>query len=304
MDHGIKRSTPGCAVPGCPGKHKGHGLCEMHLVRQRRNGHPGSAEKRKPRGICQASGCDEPHQARGFCDRHYRQALREDPEHIERRRRAEADPGTARVCSSCGRALTLRDFYRDKSGRGGYRSNCKDCQKADVMARWQADPEGHRARQAVHRATPERRQKDCESAARWRAEHPEQVRATLAAYRARPENRELARQRSRAWRIANPERKRELDRQRLARMRQFGGGGSIPAEMLATKLAYWGHRCWIAGPNCTVEPDQWDHVKPLSKGGAHLLANLRPACNPCNSSKKARWPFPLTYGPARLVIAC
>jgi 5-methylcytosine-specific restriction endonuclease McrA len=44
--------------------------------------------------------------------------------------------------------------------------------------------------------------------------------------------------------------------------------------------------CWM----CGGEAEQVDHVKPLSAGGAHILANLRPACGYCNRSKGPRWP--------------
>jgi 5-methylcytosine-specific restriction endonuclease McrA len=47
--------------------------------------------------------------------------------------------------------------------------------------------------------------------------------------------------------------------------------------------------CWM----CGGDADTVDHVKPLSKGGAHILANLRSACQSCNSSKGATWPFDL-----------
>jgi 5-methylcytosine-specific restriction endonuclease McrA len=297
-------NPPECRVPDCPGKPKGHGLCEMHGARQRRTGRVGSAEKRKPRGQCQAPGCDKPHQARGFCEQHYRQVLCNDPERIKRHQAAAER--VVRTCSECKLVLPLATgYYRDKGGAGGYRSNCKDCHRANTLARQRANPEQYRARQATLRADPKRRQRDRESSARWRAENPERARATLAAYRARPENRERLREYIREWRLAHPEKRREYSRRREARKRQMRGGGTIRRELLAAKLAYWGGCCWIAGPNCTVVPDQWDHVKPLSKGGPHLLANLRPACNRCNSSKKARWPFPLIYAPARrAVVAC
>jgi 5-methylcytosine-specific restriction endonuclease McrA len=85
----------------------------------------------------------------------------------------------------------------------------------------------------------------------------------------------------------------EHARRRYA-LKKAGAATRIPVALLAAKLAYWGSRCWIAGPGCTIDPEAWDHVKPLSKGGAHLLANLRPACKSCNSSKSARWPWPTT----------
>ena len=47
--------------------------------------------------------------------------------------------------------------------------------------------------------------------------------------------------------------------------------------------------CWM----CGGAKESVDHVKPLSKGGAHILANLRPACKSCNSRKRNRWPVPM-----------
>ena len=49
------------------------------------------------------------------------------------------------------------------------------------------------------------------------------------------------------------------------------------------------NECWI----CNVELTEvcWDHVQPLSKGGAHALNNLKPSCRSCNSRKSASWPF-------------
>lgn len=44
-------------------------------------------------------------------------------------------------------------------------------------------------------------------------------------------------------------------------------------------------KCWL----CGKEASTIDHVKPLSKGGLHILANLRPACLSCNSRKRNRW---------------
>ena len=54
-------------------------------------------------------------------------------------------------------------------------------------------------------------------------------------------------------------------------------------------LLEFNNQCWI----CEVELDvvQWDHVHPLSKGGAHVRSNLRPACKDCNGRKGSIHPF-------------
>ena len=51
------------------------------------------------------------------------------------------------------------------------------------------------------------------------------------------------------------------------------------AEQLAARIAYYGNRCWLC------------HVKPLAKGGPHMLSNLRPACSSCNRAKSDKWPL-------------
>jgi 5-methylcytosine-specific restriction endonuclease McrA len=62
----------------------------------------------------------------------------------------------------------------------------------------------------------------------------------------------------------------------------------IPVSLIGAKVAYWGRKCWV----CKAEnPSEMDHVKPVSKGGAHILANLRPICGSCNRSKRDRWPL-------------
>lgn len=58
---------------------------------------------------------------------------------------------------------------------------------------------------------------------------------------------------------------------------------------VAARFAMWADRCWL----CGVEATEQDHVKPLSKGGRHLPANIRPICRSCNSRKGNRWPFPV-----------
>jgi 5-methylcytosine-specific restriction endonuclease McrA len=246
------------------------------------------------KATCTIPGCPKPVRvkSRGLCNQHYH-AWRRHGDPLVKKERWPAEPSTGfRTCSKCQRTLPLDDdhFFRHATGQGGYRRDCKDCRTAYDKARYQAKGEQIRAYQAIYRADPEHRRKDRESSAQWRAENPERHRAALARNRARPGKQEVANQRSRAWRIANPERKNENERRRSA-LKRNGTATRIPVELLAAKLAYWGGRCWIAGPGCTVEPEQWDHVKPLSKGGPHLLANLRPACANCNDRKKARWPF-------------
>jgi len=50
------------------------------------------------------------------------------------------------------------------------------------------------------------------------------------------------------------------------------------------------HRCAYCGRRAKGHLTQ-DHVTPLSKGGAHTLNNIVPACQSCNSSKGVKAPL-------------
>ena len=81
------------------------------------------------------------------------------------------------------------------------------------------------------------------------------------------------------WRLSNARRQQRLEVQTIR--------GACTEQKIEARMAYWGNRCWICGGPATER----DHVKPLSRGGLHLPANMRPACGSCNRSKKDRWPF-------------
>lgn len=111
--------------------------------------------------------------------------------------------------------------------------------------------------------------------------------AKSAAYaNATPERRAAAVKRAEAWNARQPEYRREVIRRRRARIRS---ATVVPFTMaqLDARMSMFGHRCWMCGGPF----EQVDHVKPVSKGGAHMLCNLRPACAACNLAKNGRWPF-------------
>ena len=105
------------------------------------------------------------------------------------------------------------------------------------------------------------------------------------------DNREHVRARMRDYYAENKVAYASYSLKRRAAHVKWGAVQLITPEMLAGKLAYWGSSCWM----CRNPFQAWDHVKPIAKGGPHLLCNLRPSCNRCNSRKSAKW-----LGSARL----
>jgi 5-methylcytosine-specific restriction endonuclease McrA len=195
--------------------------------------------------------------------------------------------GKLKVCRHCGTEKPVSEFYKDKSRTDGYARICKACNQKRNKAMYAANPE---ASKASYRA--------------WRIANAERARA--ADREKYQKNKKRRNAQSRAWAVAHPERTQEIAR-RSAEVNRFRvreqrirsearrraakrGASAVPfsAEELASRIAFYGGICWI----CRVAPwEHIDHVKPLDKGGPHMLANLRPACGPCNISKNAQWPF-------------
>lgn len=193
-----------------------------------------------------------------------------------------------RTCRQCSAELLLVEhYYKDKRSPGGYRTMCKACCRA-YFAEYRRGPGGERAKAYLAEYRAAHREKARATTARYREEHPDRVRAAQDRYRADPAHKEIARERATAFRKANPEKRLEYGRRRRARMRASAVGKKvITPEQLAAKRAYWGDRCWM----CHGPAGAWDHVKPINRQGAHILANLRPACLPCNTRKKDCWPY-------------
>ena len=144
-----------------------------------------------------------------------------------------------------------------------------------------------RERQRLRRADPEKRAHDREKArpgdlARYhrnRTEDPDRVRGY--------ERKSYASQMSRA---GSPRRVRMESR--ANRGRSAGKVPGIPTTAtLQDRLAYYGGRCWVCGVDTADAGLHWDHVKPISKGGADALCNLRPTCPSCNLAKGNTWPY-------------
>lgn len=147
------------------------------------------------------------------------------------------------------------DWHGTLSGYTNYNCRCEACRFAFAgygKEWWAANPD-----------------KALAYGASWRAQYPDRVRASV-----------------RKWSRANRDKCRQHENLRRARKAAVV---TIPftAEQLAQKWAYYGDRCYLCG-----EPaDSTDHVKPIAKGGPHMLANLKPICTPCNSRKRDRWPY-------------
>lgn len=107
----------------------------------------------------------------------------------------------------------------------------------------------------------------------------EQLNKSSAAYRvAHPDKMRAWRN---AWKRRNPEAVIAHSLTRYARLRGAPGGRFTVAEWNALKALY-GQRCAYCKKRRRLTQD---HVIPVSKGGAHTIQNIVPACQRCNSKK-------------------
>lgn len=246
-----------------------------------------------------------------------RERARANRERVNARRRARYKPKRKprrpalwKRCSQCGSTKAIDDFYRWKEGYDGRTPECADCSKARFSRYAVENAEKIRAYSKRRYAqNPERFRA---KARRWRENHPDE----LAEYNKRhySENAEYYKSHAKAWRQRHLEYARARDRARAktpegrAYRRQWEAENSerlrsyrlkrraivaqaptVPftSAQLEQRLSMF-PGCWM----CGGAPESVDHVKPLNKGGPHLLANLRPACVSCNSRKQDRWPYP------------
>lgn len=93
-----------------------------------------------------------------------------------------------------------------------------------------------------------------------------------------------------AWARANPEARAAIANQHKARRRAWesnnpGSVGIATSDWLKTLRRYEGRCAYCGGTDGGIH---MEHVVPVSRGGAHSIGNVLPACRPCNLSKGAK----------------
>jgi 5-methylcytosine-specific restriction endonuclease McrA len=185
----------------------------------------------------------------------------------------------------------------------------KEKVSAQRKARYAANPDPTRKRNAIWRASNPDKQKA--SNRRCYESRKEEIKARSRKWYA--DNKERGRKARKEWSAKNADKMttyfreyyeaHKRDRQaywrenrdrllpsikaaqhrRRARERQVL---AIPftVQQLESRLSVWGHRCWM----CGKPGEHVDHVIAIARGGPHVLANLRPACARCNRRKNRK----------------
>lgn len=229
-------------------------------------------------------------------------------------RDATVDDVVVRTCRTCKRVQERASAYsRSRSAPSGFKTECKLCEAAYRAANKDLSKAANRRAYERLKSNPLLLEKERErkklTARRAYAADPQKYRdralafsrtergkIVRASYRAKEKRRlaKLARKYywqnhdkalaiAKKWRAANRDVVVAAAALRRARLLCVTIQ-DVTAALLRDRAAVFGHACaYCGGPH-----EHWDHVIPLSRGGKHHLANLRPACSRCNLSKHAK----------------
>jgi len=173
-----------------------------------------------------------------------------------------------KTCTSCGQAKSPAEFYKDKKGSDGLRAKCKDCHRIAMRQYWESvknKPE-HKARVSEWNRRHYRK----------RREHYIQAHKK---YNASPAGK-AAHKRYRQGLRGKMLTAKVNVRYRTGKRCLF----PLTAIQWTRTLAIFNHRCAY----CQTDTSKLtqDHVIPLTAGGQHMMGNVVPACQSCNSRKQ------------------
>lgn len=198
--------------------------------------------------------------------------------------------------------------HKDPEARRAYLLEWRQKNKEKIAAYWSARPEKKRAK--YRRWYEKNRAKAIAYSKAYREAHREEIlqkkreeypqkRASRKVYakRYQQENIEKIRHQRSHFYEENKARLREIGRQHYEnnKERYFEWADAYRARKHDAPIndftqqqwkdmkAHYGHKCVYCGKKSQRLTQ--DHIIPLSKGGAHTMSNIVPACKSCNSKK-------------------
>ena len=169
----------------------------------------------------------------------------------------------SKTCTKCGESKPLDEYHKQKSARDGRQARCKECAIRGVAEWYTANRDRALEKMAEYRARPEVKARRAE----YHAEH-------WAEYYGRNRDKRIAQ--STEYHEANPHVRWVADYR--IRAKRYGFAPVVETFTKDELIERHCDKCYLCGGDW----DQLEHVKPVSRGGAHSLENCRPACEPCN----------------------
>ena len=218
-------------------------------------------------------------------------------------------PYCIKICTKCNRLLVANsmNFAKQKNGKYGVISKCKECTKKYYKQYYEANPEYIKE---YHKQYYENNSEYIkERNKQWREANPEYNKERNKQYY--ENNSEYIKERNKQWREANPEynkqwreanpeynkqyyennreRKNEIARKanHKRRAKLKSNGGEYTLEQWNECLEFFDYTCAYSGAELNKDNTNIEHIIPISKGGTNDITNIVPALDSVNKSKNA-----------------
>ena len=219
-----------------------------------------------------------------------------------------------KTCSKCKILTSKTHFYKDRKGKDGLRSQCKECfckltqayklknkDKVREIARKYREANREKIRNLLRGWASRNRERIVQYRKAERMAKPLQVKERSQRHRKKyPVE---IRERNRKWALLNADRYklrmrtyREKNRERCFtqsrnyRARKLKAGGVHTKEQVASLYQRQKGYC-ICCRKALGKEYHIDHIFPLSKGGRNDILNIQLLCPNCNLSKHDRHPI-------------
>lgn len=182
-----------------------------------------------------------------------------------------------KICTSCGKTLTIDKFNKNNFTIDGYYYKCKECISEYGKKYRKINAESLKIRKA--KSYQKNKANIAIKDKIYREIHKIAISKWNRGYR--KINRKAFALRMSKYMKANPEKFRAKNQVRAAR-KLLLTHTLTTSQWNQIKLQF-GNRCCYCGEE---KPLTFEHFIPLSKGGEYATSNIIPSCQHCNSSKR------------------
>ena len=195
-------------------------------------------------------------------------------------------------CSKCGVVKPLDEYSKDVRAKDGRFGACKECEKIR-RAKWESE-NAERVKAVRHQYNlnnkdeiaaynqkhyKENHEYHIQRKRRYNKEARDKILPKKQKYYI--DNREQELIRGKRWAQENPEKACQKTMRREALKRKNAVGKVDYTEILKRD----GYNCHICGGEVAKDDVHFDHIIPLSKGGAHSMDNIAVSHSRCNIVK-------------------
>ena len=191
-------------------------------------------------------------------------------------------PFCIKVCTKCGKLLVAYsgNFYKKKSGKCGFRPQCKECMNKKRAEHYKNNKEKIAEQQAEYYKN--NKEKIAEQKAKYYKNNKEKIAEINAEYR--KNNKEKIAEINAEYYKNNPH--IFLNKNNKRRQLEENQGNGITKEQWLEMNRFFNWECAYSGESLSNKNIRTvDHIMPLSEGGLNEIWNCVPMYRPYNTSK-------------------